>query len=92
MQREKILLKSTKEVAVMDCPICGTIYQTFESEVPGLVEPNPIAGEKPALVIRCPHCGNYNDYSKAEWVEEEKVKIVMDKTLKLRKKIEKLGF
>lgn len=80
----KILLKSKKNVAVMLCPECGTFYSITTDEVCAAVKE-----VEDKLVCNCPHCYNYNDYSKAEWVEAEEIDAVIQSKKEM---LEKAGF
>lgn len=71
-----ILLESKKDVVLVNCPKCGAIYAIPHEKVANTVV-ELIADGKQELVVRCPHCLNFNDYSKAEWVEAEEIDAVI---------------
>ena len=87
---ETILLESKKNVAVVNCPYCGTIYSIPQKDVLNSIVEVQVPKElRMELVVRCPHCHNFNDYSNAEWYEQSEV----DDVVAHRKAmLEKAGF
>lgn len=85
---ETILLESKKNVVLVNCPKCGAIYAIPHEEVANTVV-ELIADGKQELVVRCPHCLNFNDYSKAEWYEQSEVD---DVVAQRKAMLEKAGF
>lgn len=86
----KILLESKKNVAVVNCPVCGTIYFIPQKDVLITIGEMQVPKEhRMELVVRCPHCHNFNDYSKAEWYEQSEVD---DVVAQRKAMLEKAGF
>lgn len=68
-----ILLESKKNVAVVECPHCGTIYSFPQEDAFGWIVTNAEDPDVTKQYVSCPHCHNYNDYSKAVWYESSEV-------------------
>lgn len=80
----KILLESKKNSAVMHCPACDTFYLIEQGDLGNLVTSED--GEK--QFISCPHCHNFNDYSKAEWYEQSEVDDVVAQRKAMLEKVD----
>lgn len=76
-----ILLKSQKDVAVIYCPKCGTIYsmsQEFIANTLPQIPPMCNDDDELRIGVRCPHCFNVNNYTTAVWYEHSELGTVVE--------------